>query len=749
MKVLIRISRGLFKWMVATAVLFLSAESGIAQYSVNVTYEAPGVLNSTVGGGQVYTFNAPIPLGLNSSLNWTNVGTFANAGITAANQYGGADGTQYLTAKPTTLLLNTNVSYFGLWWSAGSAGNTLTFKSGTNVVATFTTSLLTSVLSTNYNGMPVMATNGPNQTPGVNSKEKYAFINFYAASNSTFNSIVASGGGFESDNWTVATNYSGSSGTAFGNYTTTNGSSTFNGNVTNSGTLELAPTNGPLAISGNVTEASNSTTVIVVNDSNSYGQMDVNGKVLQEGTLEVVGNLEFGDQLNIINASNGVSGDFTNVVTPDGFRAREETNPAGTSETVIIAPESYTQVAQNQNETNVAKALDTFIPATSGDKEVVSTALDKLTAPEYQVAFPVISPSMYQSLATIAFNAINAQYNDLVQQMFGLRAARTGFSMNGFPENTPVYQEVDGKNPVSSKNPVGKNPAKDILAPGSDRRWGMFVDGNGIFAQANSANMLPGYNAQSGGLVAGLSYQWSPSLLTGLYCGYEGSYSKINGIYNGSTVIDNAVRFGLFGTYGTADGKGFYADGLIGGSYNNYNVTRNITFQGLSRTANSTPGAGELDSLVAAGYNWRKGNWAFGPFSSLQYSYYRMNSFNETGAQSLDYQGLNWNSSSMIFNLGGNCAYSWQASRDLMVVPQMNLSWQHEFMQNPYAIEGSLGGVTVAYNTAAPLRDWLYTGVGVNLEYRKRWTTSFFYNAAAGNKDLVSQNIFWSAGVRF
>jgi hypothetical protein len=32
---------------------------------------------------------------------------------------------------------------------------------------------------------------------------------------------------------------------------------------------------------------------------------------------------------------------------------------------------------------------------------------------------------------------------------------------------------------------------------------------------------------------------------------------------------------------------------------------------------------------------------------------------------------------------------------------------------------------------------------------RQRWNTTFFYNAPAGNSDLVSQNIFWSAGVKF
>jgi outer membrane autotransporter protein len=261
--------------------------------------------------------------------------------------------------------------------------------------------------------------------------------------------------------------------------------------------------------------------------------------------------------------------------------------------------------------------------------------------------------------------------------------------------------------------------------------------------------MLPDYNAQSGGVVAGLTYKWSPAFLTGIYTGYQGTYARYSGYNSGSSLIDNAVRFGLLATYGDPSGMGFYGDALIGGSYHNYSVVRTISFPGLNRTANSTPGAGELDSMLAAGYNWRKGNWAFGPVASLQYTYFGVNSFNETGAQSLNYQGLNWNTASMISSLGANCAYSWQANRDLMVVPQINLAWQHEFMQNSYNITGNLSGAQVVNTSSAPNRDSLYTGIGVTMEYKKKWHTGIFYNAAVGNNNLVSQNFFWSLGVKF
>jgi uncharacterized protein YhjY with autotransporter beta-barrel domain len=320
--------------------------------------------------------------------------------------------------------------------------------------------------------------------------------------------------------------------------------------------------------------------------------------------------------------------------------------------------------------------------------------------------------------------------------------------MSGFADNTPMLEgQGDGKGVLDSK--------KDILRPGLDNHWGVFVDANGIFANANSANMLPGYNAESGGITAGLTYKWNENFASGIYTGYQGTYSKMgasgSGLGTGSTLIDNAVRFGVFGTYGQKDGKGLYLNGLAGGAYHNYQATRVIQYTGMNRTANSTPGAGELDTMLATGYDIQRGKFTFGPTASLQYTYLGVNSVKETGAQSLNFNSGGWNSSSMLSSVGGHVAYNWMPREGVVVVPQLSLSWQHEFLQNPYDITGNLGGTSPTFSNTSTtgIRDYLYTGVGFTVEFGKKWNTSFFYNAAAGNNNLQSQNIFWSAGMKF
>jgi uncharacterized protein YhjY with autotransporter beta-barrel domain len=473
----------------------------------------------------------------------------------------------------------------------------------------------------------------------------------------------------------------------------------------------------------------------------NYDRVVVSGAASLGGSLNLIPYdgyvMQFGDNYTFLTASDGILGSFSATNTPSGIRAR--LLQTQTTLSALIAPTSYTQVAVTKNQVNVAQALDSFIPATSGDKLTVSTALDSLTASQYSPAFEAIQPTLYQSLSTLAFNNANAQNMGLVQRLWNQRIAGSGFSMSGFADNTPFLDgQGDGKSVM--------DPNKDILRAGPDNKWGLFVDGNGIFAQANSGNMLPNYNAQGGGVTTGVTYRVNPVISVGTYVGYQGTYAKYNG---GSSMTDNSVRLGGFATYGRQDGRGFFADAILGGGFNSYQVTRNIQFGSINRTANSAPTAGELDSMLATGYDFKKGNWTFGPTASLQYTYFGANSFSENGAQSLNLSNSGWSTSSMLSSLGTHVAYTWQATRDLVVVPQVNLSWQHEFLQSPYSINSSVGGANFANLSSTPIRDFLYTGVGVTLEIQQKWTTSIFYNAAAGNADLQSQNIFLSFGAKF
>ncbi len=133
-----------------------------------------------------------------------------------ADQYGGAGGlgrypVAFQSSGPYSLSLTTSrgipgVNYFGLWFSALDTGNLLQFYRGNTLLFSFTPADFISLVGACPSSSGFCG--NPNATfQGRNGGQQYAYLNFYDPDN-YFNRIVFSepsgGGGFESDNHTVA-----------------------------------------------------------------------------------------------------------------------------------------------------------------------------------------------------------------------------------------------------------------------------------------------------------------------------------------------------------------------------------------------------------------------------------------------------------------------------------------------------------------------------------------------------------------
>jgi len=518
------------------------------------------------------------------------------------------------------------------------------------------------------------------------------------------------------------------------------GSGMLTGNVLNSGIVAPGNSPGTLTINGNFTQTSSGALVIEVASADVYDQLIVSGLASLGGSLIVTPYegyaFQYGQSFAFLQAG-AIAGTFDNIALPEGFRGRLLID--GGTASVLLAPSSYQLVAVTQNQENVAEALDTFIPATSGDELTVSTALDFLSAEEYPIAFNAISPAFYESLASIGIEQAFSQGQQMQQRFRSVQLGATGFSQSGFSDT--IIRESDGKTTVG---PDGK-AAKDIITPAPDNNWGVWVQGNGIFARNTSVNNVPKYNFNSGGFLGGADYRWSDNFATGLYAGYQGTYAKYDG---GGTTIINGTRFGLYATYGKAEG--FFANTMIGGGYSGYQVSRPIEFGSVDRTARSRPYGGDFESMLNLGYNWQVGQFNFGVVGTGQYTYLGIAPFTESGADSLDLAIDQQNANSLRTLLGGQVAYTWQVSDQFALIPQVSLYWQHEFMQNPRNIGSSLNGgsgPSFDYSTAAPARDSVYAGAGLTAQFGDRWNANFYYNADFGRQDFVSHMI--TTGLEF
>lgn len=107
---------------------------------------------------------------------------------------------------------------------------------------------------------------------------------------------------------------------------------------------------------------------------------------------------------------------------------------------------------------------------------------------------------------------------------------------------------------------------------------------------------------------------------------------------------------------------------------------------------------------------------------------------------------------SLTSSLGGRVAYTWIVSPKIAIIPEARLLWQHEFMQNPTAINASLDGGSGAgydWTTAAPVRDSAYGGVGVTLQLGDRLNVNVDYNADFGANDYIGHSVSAAFRVEF
>ncbi len=513
------------------------------------------------------------------------------------------------------------------------------------------------------------------------------------------------------------------------------GSGIIYGDVYNDGFVNPGNSPGTLTIVGNYAQSSTGTLIVEVESSSNHDRLHVSGTTSLAGTVAFGGSISYGDKVRFIRSGN-IVGDFDNVVTPNGIRAR--LFKKSTSYTALFAPEKYSQLATNSNHRSTAKALDRFISATSGDKETVSIALDHLKADEYANAFQQISPALHETIGTQAIN-LTQQQGRLLQQRVG--TARYGLR-GSFQSNTvaPALQtDRDGKSVYQSK------AVKEVVTTvEEENRWSAWIEGNGVFSRVTQAHQVPNGRTRAGGFVLGTDYAWNPNFITGLFAGYEGLETKYT---DESRATMNGARFGGYGTY-TLD-TGLYFDGVVWGGAGEYEVHRRIDFGSIDRTARSTQQTGEISAIFGTGYDWKPGNWIVGPTASVQYTYLGIDGFEEDGAKSLNLDIDRQRIHSLRSNLGARLAYRYEINENAVIVPELRASWEYEFLNDARNIDGQLGGKSITYRTEAGERASLFAGAGVNALFNNRVSMSAHYNVDLGRSNDTAHIISASFGVQW
>ena len=528
------------------------------------------------------------------------------------------------------------------------------------------------------------------------------------------------------------------------------GNGVINGNVLNRGIVAPGNSIGTLTVNGNYTQSSTGSFELEIASLSLFDRLLVSGSANLAGTLRVInygGNqLAYGQQYAFLQAA-AIHGEFDQILMPDPGRFRGRFWVNGGTGTLIVAPTSYTLVAVTGNQRNVARALDSYIPARGNDRETVSVALDMLSEEQYPAAFDQIAPTFHESVANIAIEQTFAQVQMLNQRMSSVRLGTRAFQASGI-EAEPLVYDKGGKRVADPKD------LKTVIVEDEAPKWSLWTQGNGMFSKTTSVHQVPGYRTDGGGVLFGADYTFGdatlsngkPALTTGVFGGYQGLYAKYDG--GGNTTMNSAI----FGTYASFTKGGFYADGVVSGGYNNFAVRRPIKFSTIDRTARSLQDSGQLSAALNLGHDWQVGKFTLGPILGAQYTYVGIAPFTERGADSLNLRLTQQNANSLRSTLGGRIAYTWKLNETVAIIPEGRMFWLHEFMNNPRAIGAALdagSGPGFNYMTADPYRDSVFCGAGVTTQFGENLTASAYWNIDFGRPDYLGQVVSLNLGWKF
>ena len=496
---------------------------------------------------------------------------------------------------------------------------------------------------------------------------------------------------------------------------------------------------GNLAIEGPVTllvndyytQSAGSTLTLGLSTPASQGELAVDGAATLNGSLAVtsIGGVlaTVGQSYLVLDTAGGVTGNFASV---DSEESSLRFLPVYQTDDVLLEtlPGSFAQLGATRNEKAVGGSWDNIF----NDPRfyTLMKSLGTQSVSELTADLKPLDPSGLTPIFRMSFSLVESQ-SQVIDQRLDRVLGLTGFPQSGFAKygNSPRF---------ASTLPAGdeKVQADQISAEG---RMGFFLEGEGNFGDITGDGNAAGYSFSSGGMAAGFDYRLAKDLVGGFMLGYD------QGATGPSSEAQVTSTGGLVGLYGGWKQQGWHVEAMLDGGLNQYKTARASLGGAATGSTQGLAFGGEM----RVGYDTKANSFTVGPFASGQYTYVRMNGYQETGAmpESFPSQGQG----AFTAQLGARVGTRFSLGGGVELAPTISAAWEHWLQGGTDFLTADFGTADSSFTVAGPDlgSDAAVLGAGLQARFAEGFGASLEYQGKLGLSNYSSQSLNGGLNIGF
>ncbi len=519
------------------------------------------------------------------------------------------------------------------------------------------------------------------------------------------------------------------SGQLFGNVVVDDGTFMGTGTIANSGNLTLnsggtlAPGSsiGTTTVSGDYVQNAGSTLEIEVfkaaNGTLSSDLLDVTGTAaLEAGSTVNVTDLTptdrfigTGDVFTIITTGGGVT-DNGAMVTSASASLSFAGSISGNDYLLTATRNAFGGSGLGSNNIALLQTVDADMGSAGEDYVTIINELSALGSAALNAAVERLSPLSHAS--TGSFNATLIQ--DMTFDMSGHLGARRHNTEHLAQFETLRHSDLlladASGNPERLAYVIRETERRRQQQEETDREVNTFFRPFSVFLDQDSTTKFTGFQAQAVGAQFGMDRMFGSNWIFGLGGAYSHSFLDFDKGLGGGDI--DSFRLGPYASYFIED---LYLDGSVSFGYHLNKTNREVEFGGIDRTAKADYDAYDLSASAGAGYELDLGRWTLTPTASVQYTCYRNESFEESGAGAAGLDVYSQTQQSLLSRFGVKL-YTVAMLDTLKVAPELFVGYAHEFIDAEEIEASFMGGATKFVTDIDSNRDdSVYYGAGLSV----------------------------------